>query len=134
MQSVTPMRALLLLLLVAPVSACSPFKSVALADAPDQLTSGTADPLFTVTLDPGGFNVGLLGIAANLPGQPQIVLSCRDTEPSPGVLVETCFEPGSNLFDTTSVGKPVQIELYAQRWPSRSHEYTLQLLTWVPEN
>lgn len=127
------MRPLLPLLLVATISACSPFKSV-LADAPDVLTAGGVDPLFTITLDPGGFNVGLLGIAANLPNQTQTVLSCAGTEPSPGVWVETCFEPRVNLFDATTIGKPVTVELFAQRWQTRSREYTLGTLTWVPEN
>lgn len=123
----------LLVLLLASMSACSPFKSN-LADAPDLLTDGGTDPLFTITMDPGGFNVGLLGVAANLPGQAQTVLSCSGTEPSPNVWVETCFEPRSNLFDATTIGKPVRIELYAERWQTRSREFTLEVLTWVPEN
>ncbi|MBM4782852.1 MAG: hypothetical protein GQE15_34680 [Archangiaceae bacterium] len=127
------MRPLLPLLLVATVSACSPFKSV-LADAPDVLTAGGEDPLFTITLDPGGFNADLIGVAANLPNETQTILSCVGTEPSPAVWVETCFEPRTNLFDETTIGKPVRVELFAERWPSRRPDFTLEFLTWVPQN
>ncbi len=127
------MRTLLSFLLLASLSACTPFGSV-LADPPDLLTSGGRDALFTITMNPGDFNVALLGVAANLPNQTQTVLSCRGTAPTPDVWVETCFEPESNLFDATTIGKPVRVELFAERWQTRSREYTLEVLTWVPEN
>lgn len=128
------MRTLLPVLLFTSVSACSPFDAV-LIDPPDVLTPGGGDALFTITLEPGDFNVALLGVAANLPNQTQTVLSCRGTAPTPDVWVETCFEPAnSNLFDATTIGKPVRVELYAERWQTRSREYTLGVLTWVPEN
>ena len=64
-----PLRTTALGLLVVVSTGCGPLSAISLVDHPEVLTTGGTDMLFTLSLNPGEFNVGLLGVAATLPGQ-----------------------------------------------------------------
>lgn len=129
-------RVLTAVLLAAALSACGPLNKITLVEDPAPLTSGADDGLFTLSFNAGGFNVFLLGINANPPGQPEKRLRCRDVGPRTGDdYVFSCSEPGVDLFDATAVGQLVRISLVATKPEDRTlTEYPLTDLTWVPAN
>jgi hypothetical protein len=123
----------LITLLFLALSACGP-SVAALTDAPEPLTAGGTDPLFTVTFRPEGFNVALLGVRANLAGREPTVLRCVGSSPSAAEWALVCSEPAMNVFDETTVGQAVTVELFAEHPQTRAWEYSLQRTTWTPLN
>lgn len=128
-------RTLSLLFLVALLTGCGPFTNLKLTDDPSALTTGGSDALFTLSLDPGGFNIAFIGVAANLPGQPQTTLACPELPPFDEEVTFACREPGTNLFDETSVGRVVRVLLFARKPEDRSKvEFEFTTMAWVPVN
>lgn len=124
-----------LVLLVCALSGCGPLTAISLVDHPDALTRGGSDNLFTLSFNAGGFNVALLGVAANLPGETAVPLRCTAAGPYDQDVTLICSEPAATLFDATTAGKWVTVELFAAKPENRRlSEYTLNSLTWIPAN
>lgn len=62
-------------------------------------------------------------------------LRCTETGPLDEDVVLVCSEPNVTLFDATTVGKWVSVELFAAKPEDRRlAEYTLNSVTWIPSN
>ncbi len=123
-------------LLFAILSGCGPLTAISLVDHPDALTRGGSDNLFTLSFNnTGGFNVAMLGVAANLAGQKSTTLRCNYDPPDQDVYTLVCSEPAPTLFEATTVGKWVRVELFAAKPENRRlAEYSLETVTWIPSN
>ncbi|MSP63833.1 MAG: hypothetical protein EXR72_26505 [Myxococcales bacterium] len=139
------MRATIMAVMIAGTAACGapgdpgPQKvEIAVGDAPEALTNMASDKLFTLTLSKASKTYALidLSIDASLPGQTAYALEFKlnDTN-GDGLLGQGeslgCTEPPKDLFNATTVGKAVSVNIAEQR---AGTFYRVGSATWTPAN
>jgi hypothetical protein len=135
------MQALLLSLAVLALTRCGPMPqtaTVAVADHADALTTGAGDNLFTLTLSEAtkDFPIADISVNAGLPGQTATVVNFTHNDLNgDGKLNKgeslSCKEPIVNLFDATTVGKPVKVDLAEKE---NGTFFVIGGATWTPAN
>jgi hypothetical protein len=117
----------------------APSTTITITDHPDALTASGTDNLFILTLTkaPKSYVLSDLMVDANLPGQQAYAVNWDHNDTNGNGLLDvgeslTCKEPGVNLFDTTTVGKTVNVSL-DEKLTTTSYQVVASG-TWTPAN